>query len=617
MAAPGRCPLLHSGLWLLLAFSLAGCQTPAEAPPAPAPQAPPPARTGDPTLIRDVAWLTAPEQEGRGLGSEGLARAAKGLAERFAEAGLQPGGTQGFLQEFETTVHLEIGTSSLASDTQGLELEPERDFLPLMVSESGSFDGELVFAGYGIRSPRDGHDDYADFDVRDKVVILLEGRPEVGALGGVAGLPFLQRRSKIATARELGARAVIFVSDQEVGEQELRARVHATDPKTQPVGIFALRLSSRAARLLMDSHGPRLDLLREKARAGARAQASLGVRVEGSVEILRTRGAVANVIGILPGADPTVSDEAIVIGAHYDHLGLGVFGSLSPERRGQVHAGADDNASGTAALVWIARNLAKSGPLRRPVVIVAFTAEEAGLLGSAYFVENSTESLPGAVAMLNMDMVGRLREQRLVIFGSESAAEWKPSLEAGASKLGLRLAYEGTGPGPSDQTSFYVKSIPVLHFFTGTHSGYHTPDDRPELLNYDGLEQVAGLVERVARDLANAPVAPRFVGEPAPAHGTVGAGAGPGYGPDLGTIPAFGGEPVIGVRISGVRPGSPAEQAGLQGGDVIVSFAGTRLRDLAEFAALLFAERAGNEVSIGVLRGGEPMEFQATLGNRR
>ena len=621
MAAPGLRPTLQSGLWLLLALLfLAGCQVPAAAPLAPTSPPVPPApkaRTGDPELIRDVAWLTAPEQEGRGLGSEGLARAAKGLAKRFEHAGLQPGGSSDFLQEFETSVHLEIGESSLRSGTEGWELEPEQDFLPLMISESGSFEGELVFAGYGIRSPDDGHDDYSDFDVRDKLVILLEGRPEKGALGGVAGLPFLQRRSKIATARELGARAVIFVSDQDLDEQGLRARVHATDPKTQPVGIFALRLSSRAARLLMDSHGPRLDLLREKARVGARAQATLGVRVQGSIEILRSRGSVANVIGFLPGADPAVGDEAVVIGAHYDHLGLGVFGSLTPERRGQVHAGADDNASGTAALLWIARSLAEAGPLRRTVVFVAFTAEEAGLLGSSHFVKNSPEALPATIAMLNMDMVGRLRDRRLVIFGSESATEWKPSLEAAAGELGLRLAYEGTGPGPSDQTSFYVKSIPVLHFFTGTHSGYHTPDDRPELLNYEGLEQVAGVVLRVARDFADAPGAPRFVGEPASGHGSIGAGAGPGYGPDLGTIPAFGGEPVIGVRISGVRPGSPAERAGLQGGDVIVSFAGTQLRDLAEFAALLFAERAGNEVAIRVLRSGEPMEFQAILGNRR
>ena len=600
------------GLGLLL-----GCQSVPTDPSIPVVRSDPAVTLGEASsqLGEDLAWLTADAQEGRGLGSAGLERSARWLATRFAEVGLQPGTPTGFLQPFETTTRVAIAKSSLASSSEDLVLQPEADFLPLMVSESGAFEGELVFVGYGIRSPSDEHDDYAAFDVRDKVVVVLEGRPEKGRLGGAAGIPFLRRRAKIATAREQGARAVLFVTDQEHEELDLHARVHSTDPNSQAIGIFALRMTSRAARLLMDVHGPRLDLLREKAREGGRAQATLGVRVEGEVEIQRTRGRVANVVGWLPGHDPTVSDEAIVIGAHYDHLGLGEFGSLSPERRGEIHSGADDNASGTAALLRIAKELATVGPLRRSVVFVAFTAEETGLLGSAYYVANPEAGQPKTIAMLNMDMVGRLRDERLVVFGSESAEAWAAPLAAAAEALQLELAFEGSGPGPSDQTSFYVEKIPVLHFFTGTHSGYHTPDDLPEALNLVGLKKIAGLVERVVRDLAEALEKPVFAGQPVSLHGS--AGSGPGYGPDLGTIPAFGGEPVIGVRISGVRAGSPAEKAGLTGGDIIVSFAGTSVRDLAEFAALLFSERAGRTVAIRVLRDGEPLEFQATLGRRR
>ncbi len=563
-------------------------------------------------LEADVAWLSAPEREGRGLGTQGLEAAARYIAGRFAEAGLRPGGSDGgFLQPFETVVAIRNAGARLR--VGALQLEGDAAVAPLMVSESGHFAGPLAFAGYGISAPDRGHDDYQDLDVDGRVVVVLEGRPEAGALEGPEGVAFLRRRAKIMAARRRGAAGVLFVP--ETRERELGAIPHAADPNVQPAGLFGLRLSRPAAAELLHLAGRDLESLAARASSGEPVSLTLDLEASGEVRIERTRGPVANVVGVLPGRDPSLSDEAIVIGAHYDHLGRGGFGSLAPSRQGEVHPGADDNASGTAALLEIARRLAAGPPLRRTLTFVAFTAEEVGLLGSAHFVDRRPEGLPAPVAMLNMDMVGRLREGRIVVFGSESADEWRPLLDASATALGLDLALEGHGTGPSDQTSFYVKSVPVLHFFTGVHSAYHTPDDVASAVDARGLARVCDLVARVAGAAANAEEAFAFRGQPAKAH--AGPGGGPGYGPDLGTIPAFGGEPVVGVRLAGVRPGSPAERAGLRGGDVLVSFAGVTVRDLAEFAALLFAERAGREVDLVVLRGQQRIETKAILGARR
>ncbi len=607
---------------LLLSMLALACAAPVpEGQPAPSPDSRtiPPLTSRQQQIAGDLAWLAAPDREGRGLATQGLAQAASWLADGFRAAGLEPGLPEGFLQPFETTLRTEVAGAELHAHGLGLSFENGRDFVPLLLSESGTFEGPVVFAAYGIRAEEHGHDDYAGLDVRDKIVVLLDGRPEQGPLAGRPGVDFLERRAKIATARNEGAIAVLLLSDVRIDgtpEAELLASVHATDPTVRSVGLFALRIGSRTARSLVDALGPRLADLRAAARRGERASADLRIRVQGAVEVVRTRGRVSNVVGVLPGQDPSVADEAIVIGAHYDHLGRGEFGSLTPSRRGEIHPGADDNASGTAAVLTLARTLAAGPPLRRSVVFAAFTAEEVGLLGSAHLVDHWPAGLPRAVAMLNLDMVGRLREDRLVVFGSESADEWPELLARQAAPLGIRLSFEGGGPGPSDQTSFYVKEVPVLHFFTGTHPAYHTPDDVAQLLDPRALDRVVAYVERVARAAADAPATFAFRGRAVP-HAGGSASSGPGYGPDLGTIPAFGGEPVIGVRLSGVRPGSPAERAGLRGGDVITAFGGTPVRDLAEFAALLFAERAGREVEIEVQREGSRQVLRAVLGARR
>ncbi|HBZ71462.1 MAG TPA: aminopeptidase, partial [Deltaproteobacteria bacterium] len=283
---------------------------------------------------------------------------------------------------------------------------------------------------------------------------------------------------------------------------------------------------------------------------------------------------------------------------------------------GEVHPGADDNASGTAGLLALARAFAAEKPPPRTLVVVAFTGEEAGLVGSSEYVRNPAWPLAETIAMVNLDMIGRLRDQRVTVFGADTSPAFQSLVSRAAAGLELTPSFEDGAFGPSDQTSFYAQGVPVLFFFTGTHPQYHTPDDQAALVNAAGEAQVLRLVYRTVAALLAAPERPGVIAAAQPPH-AAGPGPGPGYGPYLGTIPEFGGPPVRGVRIQGVRAGSPAEAAGLRGGDVIVEFDGAAVANLEDFSALLFTARPGQRVEIEAMRDGVRIRTTATLGQRR
>jgi acetylornithine deacetylase/succinyl-diaminopimelate desuccinylase-like protein len=321
----------------------------------------------------------------------------------------------------------------------------------------------------------------------------------------------------------------------------------------------------------------------------------------------------SNVIGLLPGRDPVLRNEAVIVGAHYDHLGLGGFGSLDPDSTGKVHNGADDNASGAAMLIQIAARLAATPPART-VIFIAFTGEELGLLGSSYYVKQPIYPLTTTLAMINLDMVGRLRQKRLIVYGSQTAREFPALLDSLNWHAGLDLKARGDGYGPSDQSSFYAVGRPVLHFFTDLHEDYHRTTDDWQTINVAGFDPVTAFVTGLVTALANRPGQLTPV-TAAPRMPATGASAGGGYGAYLGTVPDMTDTPG-GVRLLGVRAGSPAERAGLRGDDIIIRIGDMNVPDLQAMTVALRSHHPGDTVDIVVRRGHATTTLHATLGER-
>jgi len=330
-----------------------------------------------------------------------------------------------------------------------------------------------------------------------------------------------------------------------------------------------------------------------------------------------------NVVALLPGTDPILRGELVIVGAHFDHLGRSTEGALDPDRKNVIRRGADDNASGTAAVLELARLFA-AAPSKRSLLFVTFSAEELGLLGSEYFVAHSPVPLDSAVAMVNFDMVGRLRDDKLIVYGVATASELPALLDsanvaASAPHAGspwtapLRLTALGDGFGPSDHSSFYARSIPVLHFFTDLHDDYHSAGDVPSKINASGEAHVVDVAERVIRAIADRPSRLTFIRSAAPPPV---ASSRQGSDVYLGSIPDMSNSAGQGLRLTGVRAGSPAEQAGLTAGDVIVEFAGRAVKDLYDFSDVLYSHKPGDSVSVTVLRNGDRKQFTVHLGKR-
>ena len=574
-------------------------------------------------IERDITWLADDAREGRGLGTDGLSSAANYIANAFERAGLSPGGDEGsYQQRFEMPVAIRVVDARVAIGS--VELERGREFEALLASENGEVKSALVFAGYGISAPEYGYDDYEGIDAKGNVVLLLEDRPAADAPGletfaGRHATRFLHRSYKIANARRQGARAVLLVpSGAKARDLPGSAGHQWANPTLQSSKIIAVAISRSGAERLMGAEGDSLANRQDHIDAtGVPNSIVFGAApVTVRVDIERAYSTVSNVVATLKGSDPALRHEVVVVGAHYDHLGRGEFSSLMPDRRGDIHNGADDNASGTAGLLELARTFGAQPRARRTLALVAFTGEEAGLVGSNEYLKRAVISGDDTLAMLNLDMVGRLRENRLTVFGSETSPDFPAIVRGAVAGTSLELSLQDATYVPSDQTTFHVKRIPVLLFFTGSHAEYHTPDDDTQLVNAAGEVKVLRATYRTARALLNSPSRPVFT-EVKRRAGDERRGIAGDYGPYLGTVPDFTGNAGSGVLLQSVRAGSPAELAGLRAGDRIVEFDGASVANLQEYAALLFAARPGDSVEVVFLRGGQHITTAATLGLRR
>ena len=321
-----------------------------------------------------------------------------------------------------------------------------------------------------------------------------------------------------------------------------------------------------------------------------------------------------NVVAMIPGRDPALRGQVVVLGAHLDHLGRSTFGALDPEHPNEIRNGADDNASGVATIIELAR-LLKANPPRRSVAIVAFSGEELGLLGSAWFVEHAPFALDSIQAMLNFDMVGRLRDDKLMVYGTATATEMAEIVAGANTAPAFKLVAIGDGTGPSDHASFYLKNMPVLHFFTDLHDDYHRSTDDADKINAGGMARVVEYAERIVRTLGDRTARLTFVRAPVQAS-AMGASSRSGVQVYLGSVPDMGAVDVKGMRLSGVRPGSPADLGGLTAGDVILSIGGVAVVDLNSYSDALYRHKPGDEVEIVALRGTERVTVKITLGKR-
>jgi hypothetical protein len=565
--------------------------------------------------------------QGRGPGTQGLEEAADRIFGEFQNLGLASGVENGsYRQAFD----VKLGAKPVAEQTslilhgpdgQTLQLQLGEDFQTLTTGGSGRVTAPIVFAGYGIAASELGYDDYADIDVAGKVVLVIRREPQQddpkSVFDGKKATPHSYIRTKLKLAKKQKAAAVLLVNDPftttTVKKDELSS---PSGFGSNSFGVPFAQLSQVTVDQILGSSPLKaspedsLSSVREvedaiDATCDPISQVMVGWSAELACAFEQQTVEVANIVGVLEG-EGSLADETIILGAHYDHIGMGEFGSRKPNSH-EVHNGADDNASGTAAIVELARRFAEreQRPTRR-LVFIAFSGEEKGLLGSNHYLKNPLFPLSDTVAMFNYDMIGRLRNGELTINGVRTAVEFPELVDRANSDETLKLKKVDRVVRSGDHFGFYQHGVPSFHFFTGLTEEYHTPDDDFETLNMAGVLRTIDYTERLLDQVLALPQRPEFIkpGSQRPATG------GMAY---LGVIPDYSAS-AKGLRVSEVAENSPAAKAGLKTGDVIVRIGESTVSDIQSLASGLRRHKPGDMVKVVVRRGEEDVLVDVTLG---
>jgi hypothetical protein len=561
--------------------------------------------------LAHVRYLASPDLKGRATGSPELEKAAHYIAAQFRAFGLSP--TE---LAFPVTLGAHLGSKNhlkFKEPGESRSLVSGKDFLALSFSSSGEVQSSVVFAGFGITDKKNHYDDYEGIDVTGKLVLILRHEPKEH--------PHQEHVSfadKAVNAKMHGARGVILVNDADHHPQseggtadDIGKFSDTAGPKN--AGVLFIRIKYDTAEDWLKKDGQDLGALSKQIDQDGHPHsfAIPNLAVDLSVDVRTETKTVHNVAAYLAGE----RDEYIVVGAHYDHLGLGDANSLAPSLIGTVHPGADDNASGTAGVIELARWFSHQPKPKRGILFLSFAGEELGLLGSEWYVNHPMLPLDKAVAMINMDMIGRIREGKIYLSGSGTGSTF-PQLLADVkppAPLQIDLA-EKAGYGASDHTSF-TKNVPVLFFFSGLHADYHKPSDTADKIDSTDAAKLLDYIAELITHLENDP-RPQYIRVPEPSVGPVGSGGGSGYGPNFGSIPDFN-EPAKGVRFADVRDGTPAAKAGLKAGDILIEFDGKEIGNLYDFTYALRAHKPGDLVLVTVLRGDQTIEAKVLLTERR
>lgn len=661
-------------------------------------------------LRTHVSYLASDQLEGRRTGERGATNAAGYAANMFANYKLKTGLNQinqkgktvkSYLQSFPYISGIDAGEGN-AFSINNANLNLRTDWMPYGFSPNANVaNSEIVFAGFGITAAEANYDDYSGLDVKNKTVAVFAGAPDGGNPRSSFSRFNIHAKAKIA--QEKGARAILIIADERDLKNEKSAQLNF-DQTLGETSVPVVIISKKTGANLIGAKDENELSQIQKWLAGKPANAQVRFanlpksNANINVNLVKKQTEAYNVVGIVDGKDPVLKNEAIVIGAHYDHLGRGGAGSLDVNST-SIHHGADDNASGVAAMLELARKFAKEKNNRRTLIFIAFGGEEEGLLGSKFYVNNPVFPLSKTVAMINMDMVGRLNENKLTVGGIGTASEWKNLIENtnGRDALAIQSSNESDsdtaikikiqealkrngfndiiiefnsnkmpvlrgiipkgkmaeavrtameivnkpivnelsesspaasdypkkssqslfalqlnedGFGPSDHSSFYGKQIPVLFFFTGTHSDYHKPSDTFDKINYGGLLKITDYVGEIVKAIDANQAKPAYA--VAKSSGMTGGEGRVGFNVSLGTVPSYSEGDNTGLALDGVRDDSPAAKAGVKAGDKIVRLANRDIKNISDYVYVLGEMKPGEEYEIVVMRGGEKLTLKIT-----
>ena len=574
-------------------------------------------------IQKDIKFLSSDENEGRFPGTIGDKNVEKYIVNRFKELGLKPAGDKGYTEEFDITTGMRMGEKNSFKVTMGREASIFKagiDFVPIAFSGKGIAAGSFAFIGYGISAPEANYDDYKDqngnlLDLKGKILIMLRGTPPTKDPHDPKFSKYDRLRFKTLYARESGAAGIIYVNGADGLPDDKLVKL-SFDNALQDAGIPIISCKREIAENIFGVNGKDLKAEENKIGTTESSNSFLLEQCTGefSTEVIQEKAKTSNILGKIEGTDPVLKNEVVVIGAHRDHLGYGTsYGSLYEGDVKLIHHGADDNASGTAGVLALAKEFSASDyKPKRTLVFMLFGAEEAGLLGSAYFTKTDLFKGMNIVSMINMDMIGRLADNKLVIYGTGTAPEFIPILDETNKKYSFNTTYSADGYGPSDHSSFYSKDLPVLAFFTGLHSDYHKPSDTWDKINYDGEVKILNMVEDVAKDVIDMPVKPTFTKVTISNKENQSLGGIKIY---LGTVPDYSSN-VEGLQLSGVKAGGPAEKAGLMANDIIIKFGKLDIKNIYDYTAALGEYKPGDEVEVVVKRGNEIVNLKVICGSK-
>lgn len=557
-------------------------------------------------IKQHITYLASDELEGRMTGTDALYEAADFLKKEFESYGLKPLFDGSYFQEFPFMEKLELGDNELTIVINGTEksFKLSKDFTALGFTDNKEVKGNLVFAGYGITAKDLNYDDYANIDVKDKIVIVYRNHPDMKTPHSKFD-QYSSLRYKTTTARDKGAIGIIFINTKDNKEDVLVDFKYDNAAKITGISVLSAKRECFSFISLLDIQNQIDSTLTPKSYL-----VESGINAEISTEVNEVRGTSINVGAYLDAGNEKFKDEYLVLGAHFDHLGWGGDNSLYMGEP-LIHNGADDNASGTTGLLELAEKFASiKNQLDRKIVFIAFSGEELGLLGSSYVVNNFPLPIENDITMINMDMIGRLNDKNdLIVYGTGTSSKWKNILD-NKNDYDFNLTFNDEGFGPSDHSSFYGKKVPVLFFFTGTHSDYHKPSDDADKINLAGQEKLLKYVYDVALTIANSETRPDYISVERKDTGKM-----TGTKVYVGTVPDFAGE-VDGYKLGGVTDGSPAAKAGLQAGDIITQFGEKKISNIYDFTYALGNYVPGDKVKVLVKRGEEVLTIEIELGSR-